>query len=136
MSFETINFNQWLNETWEESYLRERFYETKFLFVIFEFRQTIKENPNRKLYLKGIKLWNMPVHTIEIEIKHLWEEVNKIIREGIQIQYKKRGNNEIETNNLPKTKFNGVAHIRPKGQDGKDKILLPDGQKSRSSAIG
>ena len=129
MSFETINFNQWLNETWEESYLRERFYETKFLFVIFEFRQTIKENPNRKLYLKGIKLWNMPVHTIEIEIKHLWEEVNKIIREGIQIQYKKRGNHEIETNNLPKTKFNGVAHIRPKGQNGKDKILLPDGQK-------
>ena len=26
------------------------------------------------------------------------------------------------------TKFNGVCHIRPKGKDGKDKVMLPDGQ--------
>ena len=47
-----------------------------------------KENPNRKLYFKGIKLWNMPVPTIEKEIRELWEEVNKVIHEGIQIEYK------------------------------------------------
>ncbi|MGG2066943.1 Sau3AI family type II restriction endonuclease [Bacillus sp. S14(2024)] len=129
MSFENIDFNQWTNESWEESHLRERFYETKFLFVVFEFRQTKKENPKRELYLKGIKLWNMPAHTIETEMKQLWEEVNKVIKEGIQIQYKKRGDKKIETNNLPKSNFNGVAHIRPKGKDGSDKIILPDGQK-------
>ncbi|ENQ3077402.1 restriction endonuclease [Bacillus cereus] len=129
MSFETIDFNQWTNETWEESYLRERFSETKFLFVVFEFRQTKKENQERELYLKGIKLWNMPVRTIETEIKQLWEEVNKVIKEGIQIQYKKRGDKKVETNNLPKSNFNGVTHIRPKAKDGSDKITLPDGQK-------
>ncbi|WP_035432000.1 Sau3AI family type II restriction endonuclease [Bacillus sp. UNC322MFChir4.1] len=128
MSFETIDFNQWTNETWEESYLRERFCETKFLFVVFEFKQTKKENPERELYLKGIKLWNMPVHTIEKEVKQLWEEVNRVIKEGIQIQYKKRGDKEVETNNLPKSNFNGVTHVRPKAKDGSDKVTLPDGQ--------
>ncbi|PED71322.1 restriction endonuclease [Bacillus pseudomycoides] len=128
MSFENIDFNQWTNEAWEESEVRDRFYQTKFLFVIFEFKQIKKENPNRELYLKGIKLWNMPTHTIENEIKQLWEEVNKVIKDGIQIQYKKRGNKMVETNNLPKSKFNGVSHIRPKGKDGSDKVILPDGQ--------
>ena len=128
MSFETIDFNEWTNESWEGSYLRERFYETKFLFVVFEFKQTKKENPNRELYLKGIKLWNMPTHTIETEMKQLWEEVNKVVKNGIQIEYKKRGNKMVETNNLPKSNFNGVAHIRPKGKDGSDKVTLPDGQ--------
>lgn len=129
MSFENIDFNEWTSESWENSYLRERFYETKFLFVIFEFKETKTENPKRELYLKGIKLWNMPAQTIENEMKQLWEEVNRVIKDGIQIEYKKRGNKKVETNNLPKSKFNGVAHIRPKGKDGSDKVTLPDGQK-------
>ncbi|WP_410986007.1 Sau3AI family type II restriction endonuclease [Bacillus paranthracis] len=128
MSFETIDFHQWTNESWEESEIRERFYQTKFLFVIFEFNQTKKENPNRKLYFKGIKLWSMPVPTIEKEIRELWEEVNKVINEGIQIEYKKRGDKVVEANNLPKINFNGVAHIRPKARNGADKVALPDGQ--------
>lgn len=128
MSFETIDFHQWTNGSWEESEIRERFYQTKFLFVIFEFNQTKKENPNRKLYFKGIKLWNMPAPTIEKEIRELWEEVNKVIHEGIQIEYKKRGDKVVEANNLPKINFNGVAHIRPKARNGADKVTLPDGQ--------
>ncbi|WP_212934573.1 Sau3AI family type II restriction endonuclease [Bacillus hominis] len=128
MSFETIDFHQWTNESWEESEIRERFYQTKFLFVIFEFNQTKKENPNRKLYFKGIKLWNMPAPTIEKEIRELWEEVNKVINEGIQIEYKTRGDKVVEANNLPKINFNGVAHIRPKARNGADKVTLPDGQ--------
>lgn len=127
MSFENIDFNEWTSQSWENSFLRERFYETKFLFVIFEFKETKAKNPNRELYLKGIKLWNMPAQTIENEMKQLWEEVNKVIKDGIQIEYKKRGNKKVETNNLPKSKFNGVAHIRPKGKDGSDKVTLPDG---------
>lgn len=30
----------------------------------------------------------MPAPTIEKEIRELWEEVNKVIHEGIQIEYK------------------------------------------------
>ncbi|WP_242256108.1 Sau3AI family type II restriction endonuclease [Bacillus cereus group sp. BfR-BA-01379] len=128
MSFETIDFHQWTNEAWEESEIRERFYQTKFLFVIFEFKQTKKENPNRELYFKGIKLWNMPVLTIEKEIRELWEEVNTVVNEGIKLEYKTRGDKTVEINNLPKMNFNGVAHIRPKARNGADKVTLPDGQ--------
>ncbi|WP_147533025.1 Sau3AI family type II restriction endonuclease [Bacillus marasmi] len=128
MSFENIDFHQWVSESWEDSYIRQRFLETKFLLVVFEYKETKKENPLRQLYLKGIKLWNMPVTTIENEIKQLWEQVNNVIIQGIKIEYKKHGNKMIETNNLPKIGFNGVTHIRPKGKDGSDKVVLPNGQ--------
>jgi DNA mismatch repair protein MutH len=129
MSFENIDFHKWVNESWEESYIRHRFQETKFLFVVFEYRETKKQNPNRHLYLKGIKLWNMPFQTIENEIKQLWEVINKIINEGLKIEYKKQGEKFVETNNLPKIRFNGVTHVRPKGADGSDKVTLPNGQR-------
>lgn len=128
MSFEIIDFEQWLTETWEESYIRNRFIETKFLFVIFEYKETKAENPNRELYFKGIKLWSMPEQTIETEIKQLWTKVNKTLNEGVQIEYVKRGKQTVEKNNLPKSGFNGVTHIRPKAADGSDKVRLPDGQ--------
>lgn len=128
MSFENIDFYQWTHETWEESYIRHRFLETKFLLVVFEYKETKKENPNRELFLKGIKLWNMPYQTVELEIKQLWEEINKKIREGIKIEYKLRGKQLVEANDLPKSNFNGVTHVRPKGNDGTDKIILPNGQ--------
>ena len=70
----------------------------------------------------------MPFSTIEAEIKQVWEEVNRLISEGLQISHVKRGNKLAETNNLPKSDFNGVAHIRPKGRDGSDKVILPNGQ--------
>lgn len=129
MSFENIDFQQWTQETWEDSYIRQRFQETKFLFVVFEFRETKKQNPDRRLYFKGIKLWNMPLDTIETKIKELWSEVNKVVNEGVVIEDKYHGKKLVETNNLPKIGFNGVTHLRPKGIDGSDKIVLPDGQK-------
>lgn len=128
MSFENIDFHQWTNETWEESYLRNRFMETKFLFVVFEFKETEEENKNRLPYLKGIKLWNMPLVTIDSKMKELWEEVNKVLAEGIKIGQQKWGSGYRETNNLPKTNFNGVTHVRPKGRDGSDKVILPNGE--------
>ncbi|EIT87264.1 LLAKR2I restriction enzyme [Fictibacillus macauensis ZFHKF-1] len=130
MSFENIDFHQWINETWECSHIRHRFLNTKFLFVVFEYKETKQQNPNRQLFLKGIKLWNMPYRTIEHEIKQLWETVNQKIKEGLQIGYKQQKDNKIvETNDLPKSNFNGVTHVRPKGANGEDKVLLPNGQR-------
>ena len=128
MSFKNIDFHQWTSENWEESYIREKFMTTKFLFVIFEFTETKKQNPDRELQLKGIKLWNMSLPTIDHEIKQVWEEVNRLMNQGLHIEFKKRGSKMVETNNLPKSRFNGVAHIRPKGKDGSDKVVLPNGQ--------
>ncbi|WP_100333588.1 Sau3AI family type II restriction endonuclease [Bacillus alkalisoli] len=130
MSFENIDFYQWTSEEWEESYLRERFYDTKFLFVVFQYTETKKENPNRELVFKGIKFWNMPEETVENEIKELWEEVNRLINKNeLEIEYVMRGKKLVESNNFPKISFNGVTHIRPKGADGQDKVALPNGNK-------
>jgi DNA mismatch repair protein MutH len=129
MSFETIDFHEWASERWEESYIRNRFLETKFLFVIFEYKETKKQNENRELFFKGIKLWNMPENTIETEVKQLWEEVHRIVNSGVEIRYQQRGKKLVENNNFPKSGFNGITHIRPKAADGKDKVFLPDGQK-------
>lgn len=130
MSFEKIDFTQWIQEPWEDSFLRHKFLETKFLFVVFEYKETLKENKNRKLYFKGIKLWNMPLYTVENEMKQLYLEVNKVLSEGIKIEYVQQKNGTIvEKNNFPKSNFNGVSHIRPKAADGKDKVMLPSGER-------
>jgi len=128
MSFKNIDFQEWTSESWKDSYIRNLFLETKFLFVVFEYKETKEQNPNRQLFFKGIKIWNMPYSTIEKEIKQIWEELNKLITEGLQINYVKKGKKIVETNNLPKSNFNGIAHIRPKGKDGNDKVILPNGQ--------
>ena len=70
----------------------------------------------------------MPMNTIENEIKGLWDNVREIVSQGVVLSDEKWGKIIRQTNNLPKIGFNGVAHIRPKGKDGKDKVALPDGQ--------
>lgn len=124
MSFENIDFNGWVTDDWEESQIREKFETTKFLFVVFRYEERKEDNPDRVPYFKTIKLWNMPEQTIENELKELWLEVRRILKEGVELTPK---GNRV-SNNLPKANFNGVCHIRPKAKDGSDKTQLPDGQ--------
>lgn len=124
MSFEQIDFNRWVNDSWEESQVYENFEDTKYLFVVFQYDETETQNKNREAYLKGIVLWNMPEVVIEHELKELWSTTKAILENGVILTPTKRG----ISNNLPGAKFNGVCHIRPKGRDGSDKIQLPDGQ--------
>ncbi|MFS0689530.1 Sau3AI family type II restriction endonuclease [Sporosarcina sp. 179-K 8C2 HS] len=128
MSFRNINFVEWANEEWEESWLKDYFSETKLLFVVFKYKETERENPNRKLYFQGITLWNMPMSEIEGRLKDFWFHVQELIREGIELLPVQQKTRTIVNNNLPKPKSNGLCHIRPKGRDGSDKIPLPDGR--------
>ncbi len=128
MSFKNIDFIEWANESWKTSWLRDYFTETKFLFVVFKYEETLKENPDRKLYFKGIKLWNMPMYDIEGKLKEFWYHVQSLIKSGIELKTVQQKNRVIVKNNLPKPKYNGLCHIRPKGRDGKDKVPLPDGK--------
>ena len=125
MSFEQIDFHRWLNDAWEDSQLYEKFEYTKYLFVVFQYDETEKENKNREPYLKGIMLWNMPEVVIEHELKELWKTTKAILEEGVQLTPVRNG----VSNNLPGASFNGICHIRPKARDGKDQVELPDGQR-------
>lgn len=124
MSFKNIDFNTWANEDWEESWLKQNFEETKYLFVVFEYRETKSQNPQRDLFFKGVKLWNMPMEEIEGRLKNFWIEGKNTLLEGVVLEETKRG----VKNNLPDPGHNGLCHIRPKGRDGDDKVKLPDGQ--------
>ena len=120
MSFKNVNFQDWVEQSFEESWIHEYFTETKILYVIFEYKQTKKENPNRELYFSGVKLWNMPYKDLE-DLREFYNQVQSILNEGVQLTSTSRG----ISSNLPGADSNGKFHIRPKGRDGKDKVILP-----------
>lgn len=124
MSFEQIDFKRWVKDDWEESQVFENFEYTKYLFVVFQYDETATQNKDREPYLKGIMLWNMPEVIIEHELKDLWKTTKAILETGVELKPVRNG----VSNNLPGAKFNGICHIRPKGKDGNDKVVLPDGQ--------
>lgn len=128
MSFKNINFHEWITETWDESWLKNHFEETKFLFVVFEYKEKKNQNPNRSLFFKKIVLWNMPKTEIDGALYKFWMDVRKIINDGVVLKPVKQKDKTIVENNLPKPGHNGICHIRPKARDGSDKIPLPDGR--------
>ena len=135
MSFKNVNFLEWANEEWEESWLKNFFEQTKFLFVVFEYKETERENKNRELFFKGIQLWNMPIKEIDGRLQFFWKHVQQQLFNGIQIDMIKRGKSIVAKNDLPSPGNNGLCHIRPKGRDGQDKTLLPDGQMMAKQAF-
>lgn len=128
MSFKNINFSEWAEEDWEESWLKNYFEETKFLFIVFEFRETEKENKNRELFFKGIKLWNMPIKEVEGRLKDFYLCLQQQLSSGVKIEMISKGKKTVAKNDLPSPGTNGLCHIRPKGRNGQDKTQLPDGQ--------
>ena len=40
MSFKNIDFITWAKEDWDGSWLKNHFEETKFLFVVFQYKET------------------------------------------------------------------------------------------------
>ncbi|MEM5568988.1 Sau3AI family type II restriction endonuclease [Aerococcus viridans] len=131
MSFENVDFDAWLNDSFEESQFYQKFEETKFLFVVFQYGETLKENPDRIPYFKKIVLWNMPEQTIRNEVGLMWRRGRKVLKDGVELTVGSRG----ISNNLPSAKENHVTHIRPKAKDGKDKVQLPDGQEITKQAF-
>lgn len=130
MSFKKVDFNELQNETeWEDSYLYNYFEKGKFLFIVFEYRENRATQSHRELYFKKVKLWNMPLEILNNELKGLWKKTKQVISDGVEIKYVKKGSKLVEVNNLPKSNFNGVAHIRPKARNAQDKYFLNDGQR-------
>jgi DNA mismatch repair protein MutH len=105
MSFPGFKFLEIVNEEWEDSSFLEKL-ERKFLFVVFRTTSEGQEIFERAL------LWNMP-HIDLLEAQRVWEETKRRVA--------------IDATDLPKTSESRVAHVRPKGKDGNDKIPTPQG---------
>ncbi len=105
MSFPGFTFMSIIEEEWEQSSFFEKL-ERKFLLVVFA------ENADGVENLHKVSYWNMP-HPDRIEAERVWRET--------------KANVSIDATNLPKSSDSPVAHVRPKGRDGNDKILTPQG---------
>ena len=125
MSFEQIDFHRWVNDAWEDSQLYEKFEYTKYLFVVFQYDETEKENKNREPYLKGIMLWNMPEVVIEHELKELWKQQKLFWKKGFNLLLYVM----VCQITCQVLALMGFVIIRPKARDGKDQVELPDGQR-------
>ena len=118
MSFPTFDFIKLSKENeWEDSELYNYLAPTKFLFVIFQ------ENDDGELIFDRVRFWNMPVDDLE-EVHRVWQRTVDTIRNGVKLIPTSRG----ISNDLPKQSESPIAHVRPHGKDGSDKLPLPDGR--------
>ena len=118
MSFPTFDFIELSREDdWEESELYNYLAPTKFMFVIFQER-----NDGEYVFDKAM-FWNIPNADLD-EVRIVWERTVRTLRDGVQLISTPSG----VSNNLPKMSESRVAHVRPHGRDGSDKLPLPDGR--------
>lgn len=121
MSFENLNFEEIYKEDFDHSSLKEQMESIKWLFVVFQ------KNENNETIFKGVKLWHVPENIIENEIRNLYDNIKETMINKSVVTYDKNGK---ETLNLPKSRFNGVCHVRPKGANrAKSMITLPNGER-------
>ena len=122
MSFPAFKFKELVEETWEESTLKNQLEPTIFMFTVFE--EIPGGRPGfRNCVFRGIKFWNIPAEDLE-EVRQVWEHTVKIIREGVELIPE---GNRIR-NNLPKQTESRVAHVRPHARNRSDTDTLPDGR--------
>ncbi|WP_215114697.1 Sau3AI family type II restriction endonuclease [Exiguobacterium sp. s70] len=124
MSFGKVDFDDLSRDEWEESDLYDTFAEQKYLFLVFRYNEEYVPKQKRIPRFEGIRLWNMPLETVDGELKSMWLEAKHIVHTGVKLT----PSGKRVKNNLPGPKFNQVAHVRSKGADGQDKVKLPDGQ--------
>lgn len=118
MSFPTFDFIELSQEEcWEESEFYNYLAPTKFLFVIFQ------EQENGEYVFEKAMFWNIPNEDLE-QVRIVWERTVKTIKNGVRLIQTSRG----VSNNLPKQSENSVAHVRPHGKNGNDRLSLPDGR--------
>ena len=103
MSFRGFEFMDLVNQDWEDSSFFESL-ESKFLFVVYRLGADGVERLDHAMY------WNMPYED-RLEARRVWEDARARIL--------------VDATDLPTARESVVAHVRPKGRDGSDKILTP-----------
>ncbi|NRW86284.1 Sau3AI family type II restriction endonuclease [Clostridium beijerinckii] len=118
MSFPFVKFMDLINEEWEESSTKENMIDKTYMFVIFKKDNMYNQDKNNSkytqehLFLNNIMFWQISEKDA-IEVKKVWEKAREVIRNGAGLRKKARGQGFIMKNDLPKSKDNRVAHMRP-----------------------
>ena len=116
MSFPTFKFKDIIEESWEESELYEMFSQTKFMFIVFK-------EYDCDYHFEYVKFWNMPLSTLESDVKNVWQQTINLINSGLIV--KSIDNNGKRKTNFPGMSKNKVCHVRPHAQNSNDTYPLP-----------
>lgn len=103
MSFPHFIYEDIVNQTFEESDIYNKFYSTKFLFVVFQ-------KSNGAYRFKGTLLWNMPLSDIENYVQPVFELTKETIASGNIVKSIQNGTYKT---NFPGITFNKICHVRP-----------------------
>lgn len=121
MSFPNFKFTEIVNQEWENSDLRNMFYETKYIFFVFA-------KKDGDYCFSKVLFWNMPIEILDTEVKSVWEKTKNVIKEGNIVQYISKPNKSgkcLVKTNFPGMKENKVCHVRPHARDASDTYPLP-----------
>ena len=105
MSFKSFEYMKLREETWDDSEFSEAL-EQRFLLVIFRIGNDGIER------LEKVGYCNMPYQD-RMEAQRVWEETKKRV--------------DIDCSSLPGLRESPIAHVRPHGRNGEDKIPTPQG---------
>lgn len=108
MSLPAFKYKEIIHEDWETSELRD-ILTKKFFFVIFKY-----DNKN-VLRLKKVMFWNISYNNLENDVRKMWEETVKRIKNG-------------HADKLPKKSENRVSHVRPHARNKHDTYETPQGE--------
>lgn len=131
MSFMPVNFDEWINSpSWVDSSLYKYFKEKTLILFIFQQYPSGQRVDDNEMTFYGVKVWKMSNYDLNHGLKEVWDEVCSLLNENrLEISPVIQKNGQvINKNNLPKSGFNDLGHLRPGAKNGDDKILLPTGQ--------
>ena len=101
VSFPIFRYRDLVEETWEESELKELL-EKKFFFVMYRIQKD-------KLVLEGVRFWNMPYKDIDGPSREAWLLTLAKIRAG-------------QCDDLPKKSAGYPIHVRPHARNAADRL--------------
>lgn len=125
ISFPRMKFSELLQETWEESSLKQDIIDSGFMFAVFKEHSEKKLPSNRQKWtekekqdvlmkstFEGVYFWKMP-ETDYKEVIRVWSETQNCIAKGGGLQKKAWGRGTRMENDLPKAGASPVLHVRP-----------------------
>lgn len=131
MSFMTVKFDEWVKSpSWVESSLYNYFKEKTLILFIFQQYPSGQRVDDKEMTFYGVKVWKMSNYDLNHGLKEVWDEVRDLLIHNrlVITPVIQKNCQVINKNNLPKSDFNDLGHLRPGAKNGDDKILLPTGQ--------
>lgn len=105
---QNIDFIKLSHETWEDSDLRELLTSVRYLFVVFQ-------KSGDETILRGCKIWNMPLDTLEGPVRECWNRTRNTVVNGVVLTPKTDSKGKVSYhNNFPGLADDLVAHVRPR----------------------